>query len=242
MHCHNACLGALTSQHCRTPNNKFSQQEAKNPKIQSPRQELSGILTFTLTDRITIHVPESLRSIIMQEYHDSSLAGHGGWKKVLYALQQWYYWDTMAKDVKAFVQACPHCQWYKPTVQPVPPIMPKLVPQRPFSKIFLDWVSPLPVSSLQHGSLLNIIDSFTKYAIYIPVTRSITTKQLIDTVWARLFTLVGLPAKIIGDRDTRLTADAMRAQTLSSCAYSCRFLLHTGLKLTVRPSGSTVLL
>jgi transposase InsO family protein len=38
-----------------------------------------------------------------------------------------------------------------------------------------------------------------------------TTKQLIDTLWARLFTIVGLPAKIIGDRDTRLTADAVRA-------------------------------
>jgi hypothetical protein len=38
-----------------------------------------------------------------------------------------------------------------------------------------------------------------------------TTKQLVDTLWASLFTLVGLPTKIIGDRDTRLTADAMRA-------------------------------
>jgi hypothetical protein len=68
---------------------KFSQQklqEAKNPKIQSPWQELSGILTSTLNDRITIYVPESLRLISMQEHHDSSLAGHCRWKKVLYAL------------------------------------------------------------------------------------------------------------------------------------------------------------
>jgi hypothetical protein len=95
---------------------KFSQQklqEAKNPKIQCPWQELSGILTSTFNDRITIYVPESLRTIIMQECNASSLAGHCGWKKVLYALQQWYYYDTMAKNVKAFIQACPHCKWYK---------------------------------------------------------------------------------------------------------------------------------
>jgi hypothetical protein len=67
--------------------------------------------------------------MIMHEYHDSALAGHCGGKKVLYALQQWYHWDTMAKDVKTFVQACPHCQWYKPTVQLIPRIIPKLVPQ-----------------------------------------------------------------------------------------------------------------
>jgi transposase InsO family protein len=147
----------------------------------------------------------------MQECNDSSLAGHCGWKKVLHALQQWYYWDTMAKDVKVFIQGCPHCKWYKPTVQPVPPIMPKLVPQRPFSEISFDWVGPLPVSYKKHDSLLNIVDSFTKFALCIPVTRSMTTKQLVDTLWASLFTLVGLPSKIIGDRATRLTADAMRA-------------------------------
>jgi hypothetical protein len=56
---------------------------------------------------------------------------------------------TMAKDVKAYVQAYPHCQWYNPTVQPVPPIIPKLVPQRPFSEISLDWVGLLPVSYLR---------------------------------------------------------------------------------------------
>jgi hypothetical protein len=199
---------------------KFCQrklQEARNPKIQSSWRELSGILvnirilTSTHDDRITIYVPESLRSVILKEFHDSALAGHCGWKKVFHALQQWYCWETMEKDVKAFVQACPHCQWYKLTIQPVPPIIPKLVPQRPFSEISLDWVGPLPVSTQQHDSLLNIFDSFTKYAICIPVTRSMTTKQLINTLWARLFTNVGLPMKIIGDRDTRLTADAMRA-------------------------------
>jgi hypothetical protein len=84
---------------------EFSQinfHEAKNPKILSPWQELSGILASTLNDRITIFVPGSLRSIIMQEYHDSALAGHCGWKKVLYALQQWYYWETMGKDVNLY--------------------------------------------------------------------------------------------------------------------------------------------
>jgi hypothetical protein len=80
------------------------------------------------------------------------------------------------------------------------------VPQRPFSEISLDWVGPLPVSYLEHDSLLNIIDSFAKFALCIPVTRSMTTKHLVDTLWAlpRFFSLVGLPSKIIGDRDTRL--------------------------------------
>jgi hypothetical protein len=60
----------------------------------------------------------------------------------------------MAKDAKAFVQACPHCQWYKPTVQRVPPHIPKLVPQRPFSEISLDWVAYITGQPLAGGSLL----------------------------------------------------------------------------------------
>jgi hypothetical protein len=139
---------------------------------------------------------------------------------------------------RKFVQACPHCQGYKPTVQRVPPITPKLGPQRPFSEISLTWVGPLPISYLQHDSLLNIIDRLTKCAICIPVTRSMTTKQLMDTLWARLFTIAGLPMKIIGDRVPRLTADL--GHCVSSCAYGCYFLLHVGLKRTVRRCASTV--
>jgi hypothetical protein len=64
-------------------------------------------------------------SVHIQFADKSALAGHCGWKKVLYALQEWFYWDTMAKGIKAYVQACPQCQCYNPTVQPVPPIIPK---------------------------------------------------------------------------------------------------------------------
>ena len=54
-----------------------------------------------------------------REYHDVAISGHFGWKKVKYAISQWfYYWPTLEGDVKAYVRACPHCQLYKPTVQP----------------------------------------------------------------------------------------------------------------------------
>jgi hypothetical protein len=43
-----------------------------------------------------------------------------------------------------------------------------------------------------------------------------TSAQLIDMLWDKVFSWVGLPVQIIGDRDTRLTADRMRALKLAS--------------------------
>jgi hypothetical protein len=60
---------------------------------------------------------------------------------------------------------------------------------------------------------LSIIDRFTKWAIVIPCDKCMNTTQLIDLLWNRVFSWVGLPVKIVGDRDTRLTASQMRALT-----------------------------
>jgi transposase InsO family protein len=38
-----------------------------------------------------------------------------------------------------------------------------------------------------------------------------TTEKLIDCLWNKVFSWVGLPVKIVGDRDTRVTASSMRA-------------------------------
>jgi transposase InsO family protein len=152
-----------------------------------------------------------LRNRIIREHHDVMIAGHFGWRKVLHSISQWYYWDTLQADVKAFVQACPHCQLYKPTKQPVPVILPTPVISRPFAEISMDWVSALHTTVRKNNSALNIIDRFSKWAISIPCDKHMTTNKLIDVLWDRVLSWIGLPVKIVGDRDSRLTASAMRA-------------------------------
>ena len=77
-------------------------QDALHPRTITNWKLHSGILMFSEQDQL--------------ELYDVAIAGHFGWKKVKYAISQWYYWPTLEGDVKAYVRACPHCQLYKPTV------------------------------------------------------------------------------------------------------------------------------
>ena len=97
--------------------------------------------------------------------------------------------------MKAYVRACPHCQLYKPTVQPKTEIKPSEPVSRPFVEISLDGVSGLPMTKTGFNSVLNIIHRFSKWAIVIPWDKTMTTNQLIELFWKHVRRLPGrLPA------------------------------------------------
>jgi hypothetical protein len=61
-----------------------------------------------------------------------------------------------------------------------------------------------------HDGVLCILDKFSKWAIVIP-TGNFNTQDLIDTLYKNVFSWIGLPNSIVGDRDSRLTASQMRS-------------------------------
>lgn len=49
------------------------------------------------------------RSVLMEEYHKTPLGDHMGFAKTLHRLHENFYWPTMRKEVKQFVQQCITC-------------------------------------------------------------------------------------------------------------------------------------
>lgn len=116
----------------------------------------------------------------------------------------------MKEDVVEYIRSCPVCQLAKPT--PKPPIAVKPLPaaNRPFESITLDWLSGFPMNKHGHNCVLNIVDRFSKWTIVIPCTKTMNTEELCDVLFQKVFSWIGLPLSILGDRDTRLTAKQMR--------------------------------
>ena len=172
----------------------------------------NDVLYFNRDGRYRVYVPpnDALRRALLAEYHSSPLAGHFGWRKCYDAIAQHYYWPSLPKDMKDFVRQCPKCQLNKPTVQPTPQIHPLPALTRPFQLITLDWLKGLPKNAQGHDSVLNIVDKFSKWAIVVPCDSHATTRHLCRALWERVFSWVGLPESIIGDRDSRLTASMMQ--------------------------------
>src|SRR4051812_26855174 len=75
----------------------------------------------------------------------------------------------------------------------------------------MDFITDLPVSKDEHGneydSILVIINRFSKYAMYLPVNKTITAKSLADVIHRRCFLKYGCPDTIITDRGSVFTSE-----------------------------------
>jgi hypothetical protein len=150
---------------------------------------------------------------VMGLYHDSITAGHPGQAKTFQATARDYWWPGMRKDVATYVQGCAICQANKiitkrnaPGLHPIPPA----IDAKPFETIAIDLIVKLPISN-GYDSILTITDhDCTKGIILIPCREDMGTEELAKQFKERAFPYIGLPTKIISDRDTRFASKLMR--------------------------------
>jgi hypothetical protein len=152
--------------------------------------------------------PEAVRTHLLQQYHDSPTAGHPGIWKTLQVLLKDYWWPTIRDDVKAYVQGCLKCQATKTiTKQNTPPIQP--IPSTsttPFASIAVDFITKLPKSG-ECDSILTITDhDCTKAVLLIPCKEEMTTEGFLELYRERAFPYIGIPRRLISDRDVRFTS------------------------------------
>ncbi|GFS76321.1 retrovirus-related Pol polyprotein from transposon 297 [Trichonephila clavipes] len=110
------------------------------------------------------------------------------------------------RDVEEFVKTCDSCQRVgKPRDKAKAPL--KLVPiiWEVFSKINIDAVGSLPVSTKQNRYLITSICVASKYPEAIPV-ESITSPNVIDALLS-IFSRIGFPREIQSDLATSFTSE-----------------------------------
>src|SRR6201999_2115944 len=108
---------------------------------------------------------------------------------------------------------CANCQANKTITRrndpPLNPIVP--VPRAtPFQTMAIDFIVKLPLSE-GYDSILSITDhDCTKGVILIPCNKTINVEGVVRLFKDRVFPFVGLPQKVISDRDPRFTATFFR--------------------------------
>lgn len=112
----------------------------------------------------------------------------------------------MKAAVKTFVQSCSVCQQSKPDrrkllglLQPLP------VPESARQIISLDFIEGLP-SSGHSNSILVVVDLFTKYAHFVPLSHPFTVAVVAKSFMTHIYKLHGLPHSIVSDRDHIFTS------------------------------------
>ena len=82
-----------------------------SPELQKKAQQFTlqnGALYFK--DRIYVPTDPKLRLKLLQEYHDTPIAGYLRVEKTYEALSRNFYWPKMANNLKSFVTSCDICQ------------------------------------------------------------------------------------------------------------------------------------
>lgn len=145
--------------------------------------------------------------VVLQALHASGLGGHSGQAATYRNIKSLFSWPVMKQDVQQFVSKCDVCLCAKSEhsklsglLQPLP------VPDQAWDIISMDFIEGLPKSKNQ-GTILVVIDKFTKYGHFIPLVHPYTALSVAKEFHTHVYKLHGLPNTIISDRDKVFTSN-----------------------------------
>ncbi|MCO5573423.1 hypothetical protein L7F22_027194 [Adiantum nelumboides] len=150
---------------------------------------------------------QPLRRKVMEESHVPPYAGHRGIDATVKAVETFFYWPTLRRDVDAFVRECIICQKVKFDRQKAPGLLQPLpIPDKQWESIAMDFIFDLPKTQTGNDGIWTIICRFSKQAHFIPIKKKIKLDQMTRLFMSNIFKYHGMPQSIVSDRDPRMTS------------------------------------
>ena len=164
---------------------------------------------FSRRSKLTLHqgcliwgmrivVPEKLRSRVIDELHE----GHLGIVKVKSLTRNYVWWPKIDRDIEELTKKCAGCQKNRNS-PPEAPIHPWEYPDKPWSRIHVDFAGPFLGSMF-----LVIVDSYSKWPI-VKQMRKTTTTQTIE-ILRTVFSDYGLPSQLVSDNGPQLVSEEFK--------------------------------
>ncbi|XP_047178526.1 uncharacterized protein LOC124845470 [Vigna umbellata] len=120
---------------------------------------------------------------VMRELHEGACGMHTGQQSLrAKVIRASYFWPTVEKDCRMFVQRCLKCQEHGKNLNLPPVELHSLMSPWPFAQWGMDIVGPFPVGRAQKKFLLVAIDYFTKWIEAEPLA-TITAARVQKFVW-----------------------------------------------------------
>ena len=152
---------------------------------------------------------EEEKIIIFKELHDGPFGGHMGITKTIKRIKRYFYWKTLERDVKEYIQKCQICQKMKRGYIVKPPLQITNTPEQPFDTISCDVVGPLTLTERSNIHVLTVQDHFTKFlqAFAMPDQRAETIAEILTN---KVFCKFGIPGTILTDQGKPFLSNLMK--------------------------------
>ncbi|KAJ8972702.1 hypothetical protein NQ314_000069 [Rhamnusium bicolor] len=170
---------------------------------------LDDLIWFRKHSHRALLVPTEMRPRILDEYHESRLAGHPGRDETQRAIQRLYHWPGVNKDIKTYVRTCLVCASEKRGApQGAAPQRPH-VPEQPWKTISLDVLGPYRETKEKNRFVMVATDLFTKWVEAKP-TQTSTIRSMIQFLEEEVFHRWGFPEQIITDNGPQFRSNVWR--------------------------------
>ena len=84
---------------------------------------------------------------VLQEIHEGVCGNHTAGRSLMHkVLTQGYYWPTLAKDARLFLQRCDKCQRFAPIPQQPLEQLTSITSPWPFAQWGIDLIGPFPLA------------------------------------------------------------------------------------------------
>nr|VZI04460.1 unnamed protein product [Spirometra erinaceieuropaei] len=146
-------------------------------------------------DRVVI--PSSLRPTVLRQFH----AAHPGTSRMKSIARSFAYWPGIDGDIDDLVRCCSRCQ-QAAKMPPRQPPVPWEPPERPWSRVHIDFAGPL-----NGVSYLILVDAYSKWPEIAPLNPATASSTI--TFLRRIFSQNGLPEVLVSDNGSQFTSSSI---------------------------------
>nr|VZH91149.1 unnamed protein product [Spirometra erinaceieuropaei] len=143
-------------------------------------------------DRVVI--PSSLRPTVLRQFH----AAHPGTSRMKSIARSFAYWPGIDGDIYDLVRRCSRCQ-QAAKMPPRQPPVPWEPPERPWSRVHIDFAGPL-----NGVSYLILVDAYSKWPEIAPLNPATASSTI--AFLRRIFSQHGLPEVLVSDNGSQFTS------------------------------------
>ena len=143
-----------------------------------------------------------LRTVLVKEVHEGSIAGHFGIQKTLDMLAKHFYWPRMLGTVGKHILRCETCLKAKVTFHKGE-YLPLPIANKPWEHISMDFMVALPKTKRGKDAIMVVVDRFSKMSHFIACNKTDDAQHVAKLYFTEVVRLHGIPKSIVSDRDSK---------------------------------------
>ena len=162
-------------------------------------------------ERIQLVIPKSEQERTLEAFHAPPVGTHQSAEKMLSIMEELVGWDSMEKDAKRFVKNCRRCQLANnPRQKKKAPLNPSPIPEAPMTRICMDILGPVNMSSKGNRYICVITDYLTKWCVAEAIPKA-SAEEVARVLVEKVVYKFGLCKYLITDRGVQFTSELFRA-------------------------------